>query len=382
MNTRTMFIVAASVAIMITGCESLDKGALAGGGLAATSAAKKGDKKTQAAVAAGATTAAIATASNRPSPKSAQSSEGERSVPMSKQVSPSVGDAERLEKLRSEKLNEEAQAEVAQPTTTKPEEVKEKPVSIATISDDKEFFDAFKKTEKKDESLFSRATRMKDEKLLAEFVRMYPKYAKELAQEWYYEGKDSEFAEVLIDNLQDPSLKGSIGWVSIPGIDKMLFNLAKTLDAKARAKYLARAEENRKKLDNDVLVLEKFYIGMPVIDYVMISLEDKQEWAKQPGAVIDWLDYRADMKTDISGQDWRTAWKIKDLSFDPKSRHKYFKVKGTREGLLEFAKKYCDKSATYKDITIDGNWWQYNDDEHGLKVFLNDNSGYLNITNL
>lgn len=301
---------------------------------------------------------------------------------MSKQVSPSVGDAERLEKLRSEKLNEEAQAEVAQPTTTKPEEVKEKPVSIATISDDKEFFDAFKKTEKKDESLFSRATRMKDEKLLAEFVRMYPKYAKELAQEWYYEGKDSEFAEVLIDNLQDPSLKGSIGWVSIPGIDKMLFNLAKTLDAKARAKYLARAEENRKKLDNDVLVLEKFYIGMPVIDYVMISLEDKQEWAKQPGAVIDWLDYRADMKTDISGQDWRTAWKIKDLSFDPKSRHKYFKVKGTREGLLEFAKKYCDKSATYKDITIDGNWWQYNDDEHGLKVFLNDNSGYLNITNL
>jgi len=382
MNTKTMLIVAASVAIMITGCESLDKGALARGGLAAASAAKKGDKKTQAAVAAGATTAAIATASNRPSPKSAQSSEGERSVPMSKQVSPSVGDAESLEKLRSEKLNEEAQAEVAQPTTTKPEEVKEKPVSIATISDDKEFFDAFKKTEKKDESLFSRATRMKDEKLLAEFVRMYPKYAKELAQEWYYEGKDSEFAEVLIDNLQDPSLKGSIGWVSIPGIDKMLFNLAKTLDAKARAKYLARAEENRKKLDNDVLVLEKFYIGMPVIDYVMISLEDKQEWAKQPGAVIDWLDYRADMKTDISGQDWRTAWKIKDLSFDPKSRHKYFKVKGTREGLLEFAKKYCDKSATYKDITIDGNWWQYNDDEHGLKVFLNDNSGYLNITNL
>ena len=382
MNTKTMLIVAASVAIMITGCESLDKGALAGGGLAAASVAKKGDKRTQAVVAAGATTAVIAATSDRQLSQSAQSAEGERSVPMSKQVSPSVGDAESSEKLRSEKLSVEAQAEVAQPTTTKPEEVKEKPISIAKISDDKEFFDAFKKAETKDESLFERAASMKDEKLLAEFVRMYPKYANELAQLWHYKGTDSDFAEILIDNIQEPSLKKKFGWVDTEGIDGLLFYLAKHLDAKARAKYLARAEENRKNVDNDVLVIEKFYIGMPVIDYVMISLEDKQEWAKQPGAVIDWLDYRADMKTDISGQDWRTAWKIKDLSFDPKSRHKYFKVKGTREGLLEFAKKYCDKSATYKDITIDGNWWQYNDDEHGLKVFLNDNSGFLNIQNL
>lgn len=195
--------------------------------------------------------------------------------------------------------------------------------------------------------------------------------------------QNSELAEVLIDNLNDPSLNGQTGWVSIPGIDKMLFHLAKALDAAARAKYLAQATKNREKAaKDDVLVLEKFYIGMPAIDYVMISFEDKLSWTKELGAVIDWLDYRADMESSIEGKDWRTEWKIIDLSFDSKSRYKYFKIKGTADGLLEFAKKYCDKTAMIKDITINGKWWQYTDDEHGLKVFLNDESGYLNITSL
>ncbi len=52
MNTRTLLVVSASVAAMITGCESIDKSALAGAGLAAASAGKGGNKA-GAAVAAG-----------------------------------------------------------------------------------------------------------------------------------------------------------------------------------------------------------------------------------------------------------------------------------------------------------------------------------------
>ena len=53
MKKRTLLVVTASVAAMITGCESLDKGALAGAGLASASAGKGGNKA-EAAVAAGA----------------------------------------------------------------------------------------------------------------------------------------------------------------------------------------------------------------------------------------------------------------------------------------------------------------------------------------
>lgn len=78
MNTKTLFIVAAAVATMITGCETLDKGALASSGLAVASSARRGDRKTQAAVAAGATANAITANSNSRSSLSAQS--GERDV--------------------------------------------------------------------------------------------------------------------------------------------------------------------------------------------------------------------------------------------------------------------------------------------------------------
>ena len=188
----------------------------------------------------------------------------------------------------------------------------------------------------------------------------------------------------MLINVQAPISWGAFEWSHFK---TQILPLALQLDEKAKAPYLARAKENREKAAKDgVLILDKFYIGMPVIDYVLLSREDGQTWTKikdpYDESAEKWLRGRVDTNTDVNGQDWRTAWKIEDLSFDPKSRHKYFKVKGTRDGLLEFAKKYCDKSATHKDITIDGNWWQYNDDEHGLKVFLNDNSGFLNITGL
>lgn len=49
------------------------------------------------------------------------------------------------------------------------------------------------------------------------------------------------------------------------------------------------------------------------------------------------------------------------------------------DGFVEFLKKYVDKSATIKDITIEDGWWIYLDDPHGLKIALNDNNGALNI---
>ena len=250
------------------------------------------------------------------------------------------------------------------------------------MSDDKEFFEAFKKAGKTDDkSILKRARSMKDEKLLAEFVRLYPAQAKELAEERYYGIKSSELAEAIIDNVQGMSLSSYYrGWNQIPGLDDIVHKLASRLEPNTRAKYLAQATKNREKAAKDgVLVLEKFYIGMPVIDYVMISFEDKLSWTKEDGAVIDWLDHRADMKSSIEGKDWRTEWKIKNLSFVGKERYKYFKVKGTVDGLLEFAKKYMDKSASRKDITINGGWWQYTDEEHELKAQMNDDNGALFI---
>lgn len=75
MNTKTLFIVAATIATMITGCETLDRGALASGGLAAAGSARRGDRKAQTAVAAGATATAITANSNSGSSLSAPSGE-------------------------------------------------------------------------------------------------------------------------------------------------------------------------------------------------------------------------------------------------------------------------------------------------------------------
>ena len=101
--------------------------------------------------------------------------------------------------------------------------------------------------------------------------------------------------------------------------------------------------------------------------------------AKEAGAVVDRLDHYADMKTEISLDDWKKEWKIKYLVFTSKERSKIFKTKGTMDGFVEFLKKYVDKSATINDITVEGGWWIYLDDPHELKVSLNDNNGALNI---
>ena len=365
----TLTVMTLGLAVLM-GCESLDKSVVAGAGGAAVNA---GRGYRRSAIATGATGAAVATAAMGNGSRS-ESASRERAEPTQREVQAqkpqqaaqqkrkwtarevaAISDdkefwslfktfkqpvknrlvLERARKMTDEKL-------LLEFNNLYPDYVKEQ--YMVEISDDKEFFAALKKTDKTtNAAVLNRAMGMEDEKLLAEFVRMYPNKAKELAEGKYYHLKTSELAEALIDNIQDPSLEGTFGMVSTPGIDKMAFHLVRHLDATARTKYLARAKENREKAAKDgVLVLDKFYIGMPVIDYVVISFEDNHPWTKEAGAVIDWLDYRADMKTDISGKDWRTAWKIKDLAFEGKCRYKYFKVKGTVDGLFEFVKKYVD----------------------------------------
>lgn len=257
---------------------------------------------------------------------------------------------------------------------------------ISTIEDDAQFFAAFKGAINdadgaKKTSLFERACQMKDENLLIEFLTAHPDQAKGVAVNHYSKLKNSKLAELILDNLTGLSLEGSSGWVSVPGLDKVVFDTVKALDANARVKYLKIADENlaAAKQDEDILVVERYYVGMPVIDYVMRSFEEKHNWTKEAGAVVDCLDHYADMKTKISLDDWKKEWKIKSLVFTSKERSKIFKTKGTMEGFVEFLKKYVDKSATINDITVEGGWWIYLDDPHELKISLNDNNGALNI---
>ena len=287
-------------------------------------------------------------------------------------------EAQKKQNEQMSKQNEKSENADAKKTST----VEKKPIDITAIKDDKEFFEEFKKVGKADdEKILDRVCKMKDEKLLVEFVGLYPSQANFVALSYASKVKTSELAEILINNINNLSIDSYYeGWNQILGLNYILFDLAKKLDAKARSKYITKAMANREKaVKEGIFVIEKFYIGMPVIDYVMISIEDKHPWVKDKGAVIDWLNYRADMNADIKGKDWRTEWKINDLMFQAVPRYKYFAVKGTLEGLLAFTRKYLDKSAKIQDITLNNGWWLFTDEKNGLKVFLNEESGNLNI---
>ena len=252
--------------------------------------------------------------------------------------------------------------------------------ALNECKDDKAFYEAFRKAnDEVKEKVFGRVLRMKDETLLADFVRHNPSAASKVN---FRSVKTSELASVLLDTVQDVLLEGSYTYGTMHStVDWFVFELVQKLDAKGRVKYLKAAKENLEAAKKDnVILCDKFYVNMPVIDYVVISFEENLAWTQKPGAVIDYLDGYADMKTDISEKDWRKEWKIKSLVFTSKDRQKYFNVKGTLEGLYDFVRKYIDKSAARSDITLSNTgWWQYNDDKHGLSVFLNDNSGVLEI---
>lgn len=256
--------------------------------------------------------------------------------------------------------------------------------TLNECKDDKTFYEAFKKsTEQVKAKVLGRALKMKDEALLVDLIRMNPNYADKVVDSvGSWNVKTSELAMLLLDNVKNVTMSSCYN-TNVRDVEHFVVDLVSKLDAKARAKYLKVAKENLEDAKKDNIIFgDKFYVNMPAIDYVVISFEENLEWLKNPldeENAAQYLWRCADMKTDISGKDWRKEWKINVLLFVAKDRQQCFNVKGTLEGLLDFVKKYIDKSATIRDITVNGGDWQFNDDEHGLAIFLNDKSGVLQI---
>lgn len=262
---------------------------------------------------------------------------------------------------------------------------------VCDIKDDSRFLAVFKDVAKyadaseKEGCLIPRALKMKDAKLLAEFFALCPDQLEQLVDKKKNPSKikmSPQLAEVILDNLKGLPLKGdfSFAWGSTYGLTDWVFEAAKALDAAARAKYIKIADDNlaAAKQDEDILVVERYYVGMPVIDFVMRAFEEKHAWIKWKDPV-DYLVGYADLKTEVALDKWKQEWKIKTLVFPSKERAKIFKVKGTLEGFVDFLKKYVDKAATVNDVTIENDWWIYLDDPHGLKISLKDTNGALNI---
>ena len=131
MNAKTLFIVAATIATMITGCETLDKGALASGGLAAASSARRGDGKAQAAVAVGAAATAAAMSSDSKPSQTAQRTG--RELNTSQNIT-SGGESDMRTVQAGGVVTEQMPQQTAEQRDTekaKPQEEKPEPVNIA-----------------------------------------------------------------------------------------------------------------------------------------------------------------------------------------------------------------------------------------------------------
>lgn len=305
-----------------------------------------------------------------------------------------------------ENLGQSKQTEQGTVTTTQKNEEPEKksetaandPQEIVKIEDDNKFLELLKDTwhttlnAKNYDAclkLAYRASEVKDQKRLAEYLRdrdnkCLPMFVAISRVYWTFRDpdwlKDPELAEIFIDNLRPKYSKTPMS------LGHDLFGAVARLDAKGREKYLKRARENLEKAKNDpdVVVFEKYYVGMPIMDCLMFSFEDQLDWVKRTlgDGDTNWFFEKWSSAEDEElgkWEDWKSEWKVTQLIFLAKDRQRCFKVKGTLEGLLTFIKKYIDKSAELGDITIDDGWWLYRDDEHERKIYLNDKTGVLNI---
>ena len=298
-----------------------------------------------------------------------------------------------------EQAEQEAVATTQKPTNQKSEAAANDPQEVVKIEDDNKFLELLKDAwhtavngSYNDDvciDLAYRASEVKDQKRLVEYLRNHDdgRFAMFVAISrcyWSFRDpdwlKDPELAEVFIDNLFPKYCK------TRTSLGSDLFGAVARLDAKGREKYLKRARENLEKAknDSDVVVFEKYYVGMPIMDCIMFSFEDQLDWVKR--ALGDrnahWFFENWSSAEDEELKklkDWKSEWKVTELVFVAKDRQRCFKVKGTLEGFLTFIKKYIDKSAELGDITIDGGWWLYRDDEHERKIYLNDKTGVLNI---
>ena len=129
----------------------------------------------------------------------------------------------------------------------------------------------------------------------------------------------------------------------------------------------------------------KYYIGMPVVDYMIFASDDNLTWNKD----FDFDKYRLDdyfLEEDIKPETWRTDWTIKMLQFCKTDRRNLLGIDADQTiGLGQCMRKHLGKpngeliKAVYdKD---DGNI-KYDDAEHGLRIALNFKSGRLYINKL
>lgn len=219
------------------------------------------------------------------------------------------------------------------------------------------------------------------------------KYAKDVFRqnpEWdsvdvYEAVTDSETAEYLLRHAKFNKLKKYSYWQSFVGsrevsvkeqLAKIVWHLVNQLDKNARERMLEESVVHLSSAKKDHVVFEKFYIGMPLLDYLLITVSDGLTWWGD-------RDYCAGNICSYSilrEGDWRSSWTVSHFVFDQKERCRIFKTEGDLKGILAFVQKYCKRDADVRDLQLGTDlWWTFTDDAHKLKVSVHSKNGALNI---
>lgn len=212
--------------------------------------------------------------------------------------------------------------------------------------------------------------------------------------EVYNKVANPELAEYLFDKLTFSSLKefeaesgesvrlgcADCGGTISVGLQatEILCKIIKQLGAAKKHKLLEIAEANIAHAKTSTVVFEKFYIGMPLVDYIVQSDYLKMKW-------LNIKDYRVGNPISLAKRfrndsDLKNSITVESFEFDQKERYKIFKTEGDIKGILAFVQKYCKNDADVRDIQYDTNlWWRFTDDAHELKVFVHCRNGALKI---
>ena len=159
---------------------------------------------------------------------------------------------------------------------------------------------------------------------------------------------------------------------------EILCNIVKQLSATKKRNLLEIAEANIARAKTHTIVFEKFYIGMPLVDYIVLSDYLKMKW-------LNIKDYRVGNPISLSKRvgndsDLKKSITIGSFEFEEKERYKIFKTEGDIKGIMAFVQKYCKKDADVRDIQYDTDlWWRFTDNAHELKVFVHCRNGALKI---
>lgn len=195
---------------------------------------------------------------------------------------------------------------------------------------------------------------------------------------------DSETAEYLLTHAKFNKLKEYTYWqfnatqtmTVKKQLAKIVWHLVNKLDKDARARLMKESVVHLNAAKKDHVVFERFYIGMPMLDYLLITVAEGLTWWGDR----DYCMGRISDYSVLKDGDWRSAWTVSHFVFNQKERYRIFKTEGDLKGILAFVKKYCKKDADVRDIKYDTDlWWMFTDDAHELKVSVHSKNGALNI---